>query len=120
EAAVRTYSALVKIGGQYPSVVATTFPANRTYGVAEDLDFTFEFDREVNVTGSPYLDITVSGATPSARRAQYLSEPGPTKFVTFRYTTVPGDVDADGIVVAGSINNNGATAFIRDDEAPNN
>lgn len=120
EAAVRTYSASVKIGGQYPSVVAVTFPANKTYVVAEDLDFTFEFDREVNVTGTPYLDITVSGATPSARQAQYVSEPGPTKFVTFRYTTVPGDVDADGITVASSINNDGGTAFIRDDSAPNN
>lgn len=120
EGNMRLYSQGVKVGGQNPSVVAVTFPANKTYVVAEDLDFVFEFDREVNVTGTPYLDITVSGATPSARQAQYVPEPGPTRFVTFRYSTVPGDVDIDGITVPSSLNDNGGTANIRDAAAPNN
>lgn len=120
EAAVRTYSNGVKVGGRNPSVVAVTFPADKTYLAAENLDFVFEFDRDVNVTGTPYLAITVSGATPSARQARYVPEPGPTRFVTFRYSTVPGDVDIDGITVPSSLNDNAGAANIRDAAAPNN
>lgn len=119
-AAVLTYSQGVKIGGQYPAVISTIFPANATYGAAEDLDFVFEFDRDVNVTGNPYLVLNVGNTTTTTREARYVPGPNPTKFVTFRYTTVPGDEDNTGITVPSSLNNDGGTATIRDDGAPNN
>lgn len=117
-ASIKTDSEEVKVGGQFPSIVSITIPESRTYAVAENLDFIFEFDREVVVTGMPSLDLTLSGSNPSLRKAQYLSAPNPSRFVTFRYTTVPGDVDADGITMQSSLNNNSGTANIVDSDAP--
>ena len=118
--AVLAYSAGVRVGGQYPSIVDVTFPANKTYVAAEALDFVFEFDRDVNVTGSPFLTINVGSTTTTPRQAQYVPAANPTRVVTFRYTTVPGDVDANGITVSASLDNNSGTANIRDAAAPNN
>jgi hypothetical protein len=56
----------------------------------------------VTVTGSPYLALTIGSTT---RQAAYSSGSG-TRFITFRYTTVPGDVDADGITSPTSITQN--------------
>ena len=105
-AAVITYSASVDVVGTYPYVVDVSVPANGTYASNQNLDVVLEFNRAVNVTSTPYIDLTV-GTSPSTttRQAQYLSGTG-TKFLTFRYTTVPGDVDADGIAVATTVTQN--------------
>lgn len=111
-AAVLVVSANVDINGQYPFVVNVEVPANGTYVAAQDLDFTLEFDRPVNVTGLPYLDVVIGTNT---RQAQYIGGDG-TKFITFRYTAIPGDVDANGISVATTITQNAGT--IVDSAAP--
>lgn len=111
-AAVRTYSAAVDIAGQYPFVVDVALPANGTYLAGQTLDFIVEFDRNVNVTGTPYIGITI-GST--VRQAQYVSGTS-TSFLTFRYAAVPGDVDTDGITVPTSITQNSGN--IRDVSAP--
>lgn len=98
-AAAITYSNNIHISGAYPFIVDTIFPANKTYLAAEDLDFVLIFDREVTVSGLPYLNVTIGSNT---RQAQYITGSG-TEQITFRYTSVPGDVDADGIDVASSI-----------------
>lgn len=72
-AAVITASANVLINGQTPYVVAITPPTNGTYQASQNLDFIFEFDRAVNVTGSPYVGLTI-GST--ARQAVYTSGSG--------------------------------------------
>lgn len=101
-AAVVTYSQTTRIGGQYPYVENITLPANGTYNAGSDLDFILDFDRNVNVTATPYLGITIGSNT---RQAQYISGSG-TSTLTFRYTVIPGDVDADGITVPTSITQN--------------
>lgn len=98
-AAVITYSSNVQISGQYPYVVNVTVPANGTYVANDNLDFILEFDRPVNVSGTPYMEVVIGTNT---RQAQYLSGSG-TELITFRYTAVPGDVDSNGISVTGSI-----------------
>lgn len=111
-AAVLLYSANVDINGQYPFVVDVEVPANGTYVAAQDLDFTLEFDRPVDVTGVPFIDVVIGSNT---RQAQFVDGDG-TEFLTFRYTAVPGDVDANGIAVASSITANAGT--IVDSAAP--
>ena len=110
-AAAVTYSSTVHVSGSYPYIEDSIMPVNKTYLAAEDLDFTLIFDRAVNVTGLPYINVTIGS---NVRQAQYVSGSG-TEQLTFRYTTVPGDVDADGISITSSIiqnsgNINGAVA----------
>lgn len=50
-----------------PSVTSVSVLADATYGVAENLDFTVNFDEAVTVTGTPQIAITI-GSTISARR----------------------------------------------------
>lgn len=94
------YSATVKISGDIPHILDVTAPTDGTYLAAQNLDFKFTFDREVNVpSGSPYIEITIGNLV---RQAYYLSGSG-TDELTFRYTTVPGDVDEDGIELGENI-----------------
>ncbi|HXH75532.1 MAG TPA: hypothetical protein VNJ08_11235 [Bacteriovoracaceae bacterium] len=104
-AAVQTYSASVDIDGRLPYVVAVTPPANGTYLSAQNLDVTLLFDRAVNITGTPYVGITVGSVS---RQAAYFSGTG-TNTIVFRYTLIPGDMDADGITIASSITQFGGT-----------
>lgn len=97
-----TYSSGVHISGQMPFIIDTIFPANKIYVAAEDLDFILIFDRDVTVSGLPYLNVTIGS---NVRQAQYVSGSG-TEQITFRYTSVPGDVDANGVDVATSIAQN--------------
>lgn len=94
-AAVITYSSAVRINGLYPYVANVAVPAAGTYSANDNLDFVLEFDRAVTVSGVPYIDVVIGSNT---RQAQYVSGSG-TEFITFRYTAIPGDVDADGISV---------------------
>jgi large repetitive protein len=100
-----TTSSLVDFDGRLPYVETITPPANGTYVAAQSLDVEVEFDRAVTVTGSPYIVLTI-GST--ARNAVYLSGSG-TDTLIFRYTTVPGDQDTDGIDVATTITQNSGT-----------
>lgn len=104
-AAATTYSSTVRFDGRLPYVVSVTPPSNGTYLAAQNLDFVVNFDRPVTITGSPYLTLTIGVAT---RQAAYLSG-STTSQITFRYITVPGDVDSDGIALTNSITANGGT-----------
>ena len=100
---IKAQSVTVRVNGQYPYVIGMQVPENGTYLSAKNLDFILEFDKPVTVTNTPYLVIKV-GTAPGItdRNATYVSGSG-TKFLTFRYTTVPGDVDTDGIELAPAI-----------------
>lgn len=101
-ASVQTYSATVLIDGRLPYSTSVTNPPNGTYLAAQNLDVTVNFDRAVNVTGSPYIGLTIGS---NLRQATYLSGNG-TSSLVFRYTLVPGDVDANGITISSSITQN--------------
>ena len=104
-AAVMTGGATRLFDGRLPYVQSITVPSNGTYVSAQSLEFDVEFDRAVTVTGSPYIAVTIGS---NVRQATYLSGSG-TNVITFSYTTIPGDVDADGISVASTITANSGT-----------
>lgn len=104
-AAVQTYSATVNFDGRLPYVVSVTPPSNGSYNASQLLDFVVEYDRAVTISGSPYIGITIPAGV---RQASYASGSG-TNLIHFSYTTVPGDVDSDGIAVASTITANSGT-----------
>lgn len=90
---------LVQFDGQVPYSTSIVIPTPGVYLSAQNLNFSVYFNRSVTVTGSPYIVLTIGS---HSREAHYFSGSGSNQ-LTFRYTTVPGDVDLDGIVVGSSI-----------------
>jgi hypothetical protein len=86
-------------------VTSVSVPGNATYKAGQNLDFTVNFDRNVTVTGTPYLPLTI-GSTPV--QAAYLSG-SESKALTFRYTVLSGQLDTDGVALGGAITLNGGT-----------
>ncbi len=94
-------------------VSLTSSPAvATTYGRDESIEVQVTFNRPVTVTGTPRVALTVGAQT---RQADYASGTG-TRALTFRYTVVAADADADGIEVGASALalNSGAIADARD------
>jgi hypothetical protein len=100
--AVMTESANVDFDGRLPYLISVTPPADGTYSANGNLDILLEFDREVNVSGSPYITVTI-GST--ARQATYYSGHA-SRVLTFRYVAVPGDIDTDGITISSNVTAN--------------
>jgi sugar lactone lactonase YvrE len=87
-----------------PPVVSRVIgPAAGTYGVGNVLTFTIEFDRPVEVSGTPQIVVKL-GAT--SVRADYQSGGG-TKTLVFTYTIRSGDAAPDGVSLGSSIEANG-------------
>lgn len=92
-----------------PNVTSVGVPANATYTVGQNLDFTVNFNENAFVAGgTPRIAVTLNSGSVFAN---YVSGSG-TSALLFRYTVVTGDSDPDGIALAGTIDLNGAT--IRD------
>lgn len=91
-----------------PVVTSVTVPANATYKTGQNLDFVVNFNKAVNVIGSPVIPVTFNSGSYTAT---YLSGSG-TSALTFRRTILSGDNDNDGIAVGSTINLSGGT--IRD------
>ncbi len=88
-----------------PAVSSVGVPANGSYGASQVLNFTVNFSKNVTVTGTPQIGLTIGS---SAVNASYVSGTG-TATLTFGYVVAPGNNDSDGISVAGAINLNGGT-----------
>ncbi|MCS3472603.1 putative repeat protein (TIGR02059 family) [Pseudomonas sp. JUb42] len=91
-----------------PSVGSVGVPADATYTTGDNLDFTVNFNEATTVDttgGTPRLAVTLSTGTVYAN---YVSGSGGTA-LTFRYTVVAGNADADGVSVGGSLDLNGGT-----------
>jgi len=73
-------------------------PADKVYGLGENLDFTINYNNSAAITGSPRLKLTIGSST---KYATYLSGNG-TSALLFRYTVISGDVDTDGIDTVGT------------------
>jgi hypothetical protein len=86
-----------------PTVLPASFtalaPADSTYKVGENIDFTLMYDMAVDVVGNPFIPITLNGTTPSKVTGAYYLNGSGTNILTFRYTVVEGDKDADGISI---------------------
>ncbi|WP_171832488.1 Ig-like domain-containing protein [Comamonas thiooxydans] len=95
-----------------PNVNHVGLPANGVYGVGQNLDFTVNFSETVTVDstgGAPRLAVTLD--TGGTVYADYLSGSGGSALV-FRLTVASGQLDTDGIRVAGNVHLNGGS--IRD------
>lgn len=91
-----------------PSISSVTGPANGTYNLTQNLDFTVNFSENVNVVttgGTPRIQLTIGSTT---RYATYNSGTG-TSALVFRYTTQAGDTDGDGIASTSPLQLNGGT-----------
>ncbi|NVK83738.1 MAG: hypothetical protein HWE21_05420, partial [Cytophagia bacterium] len=96
----------VTVDTSAPSVSSGTI-VGKTYGLDEDVDVTYVFDEAVVVdetNGTPSVTIAMGGQN---RVATYHSGSG-TNTLVFRYTTVAGDLDGNGVSVL-SISLNGGT-----------
>jgi Ca2+-binding RTX toxin-like protein len=93
----------IDISAGFPQVLAVTAPADGYYsneGTAL-MTFTVQFDQTVNVTGTPQIELDIGGATVYA---DYTAGDG-SDTLTFQYTVLDGDTDADGIdIVALGLN----------------
>lgn len=85
----------------YEPAVITSIdnPADKTYLVGEDLDFTVNFDRAVDVVGIPEITLAFNSGNTTA---QYVSGSG-TNSLVFRHTVVLNELDSDGIDVNSPI-----------------
>jgi hypothetical protein len=90
-----------------PTVVAVdSTTANATYGLAQVINVTIEFDENITVTGTPQLTLE-TGTTDQA--ANYSAGSG-SQTLTFQYTVQAGDVSADlDYVNTSSLALNGGT-----------
>jgi hypothetical protein len=95
----------VLVDGVAPTVSLVTPPSDAAYSTAQSLSFKIRFDENVTVTGGPYISINIGG---TSRNAGYSSGSG-TNELTFSYTVVGADADADGISMAASITLNGGS-----------
>jgi hypothetical protein len=89
-----------------PTVTSVTAPANGTYGAGQALTFTVNFSEKVQVTGTPFIDVTLD--TGGTVHAVYTGGSG-TSGLTFAYTVVSGNGDANGVAIGSAINLNGGT-----------
>jgi hypothetical protein len=90
-----------------PSITGISGPSAGNYNAGDHLDFTVTYDTAVDVTGSPYLPLTVGS---SSVNATYASGTGTTTLV-FRYTVQAGDTDSNGIASASPLVLNGGTIY---------
>ncbi len=95
------------------SVANVTPPADNNYLTGTNLDFVVTFTKNVDVIGTPRIQVDVGG---SAKFANYISGTG-SSVITFRYIAAAPDSDIDGIeffsnnieLNGGTINDSGAT-----------
>lgn len=91
-----------------PTVTQVSAPADGTYIVGQNLDFTVTYSAPVTVNasgGEPSLTIVLADG--KSAQAQLVSTSG--NQLTFQYTVASGDQDLSGIALGRSINLNGAT-----------
>ena len=93
-------------GPTVSSVAFTSDPGDDdTYAVGDDVAVTVTFSEDIEVTGSPQIELNVGGA---AKYATFDRVTG--QAVVFAYTVAAGDSDADGIAIgANKIRPNGGT-----------
>ncbi|MGY1426553.1 autotransporter domain-containing protein [Lysobacter sp. A289] len=102
-----------------PAVTSVDVPANGRYLANDVLDFAVHMSEDLDVDtsgGTPHLELTL-GST--LRQASYQSGSG-TSVLVFSYTVASGDRDDDGMMLAETIEANGATLrdAVGNDAAP--
>jgi hypothetical protein len=98
---------------QDPVVEFVRVPEDGKYVENDNLDFVVNFDKNVDVTGTPQLDLIIGSTTV---QADYFSGTG-TQDLVFRYTVQANDADLDGITIDNLSLNSGT---IQDASSSNN
>ena len=103
ESSIVSATKSISVGGA-PTITALRGPVARTYNLGGPLNFQVTFDRSVTVNGTPQLPLRIGTVN---RNADYSSGSG-SNTLTFRYVTVAGDTDSDGVALgqSGAINAN--------------
>ncbi len=86
-----------------PVVTMVSVPADGTYGIGDNLDFSVTFTNPASITGAPSIPLTIGSTTIQAVLNGTVTD---ALTADFRYTVVEGDLDTDGIVVGSEINLN--------------
>lgn len=95
----------VKVDAVAPTVTSVSVPANATYGSGQNLVFTVNFNEPVTVSGgTPSISLVIGVTTV---QATYTGGSG-TNALTFSYSLLDGQSDANGITV-GALSLNGGT-----------
>ncbi len=89
-----------------PAVTSVDVPANATYLAGQHLDFTVNFSEAVSITGTPEIALTLDAG--GVVEAQYLGQSSASA-LTFRYTVIAGENDANGIALGSTIALNSGT-----------
>ena len=82
----------VRVDAENPHITSISVPPDATYDSSSTLDFKLTFNENVNVTGTPRLNLDVGGVTHYADYYAISSN-----VLTFRYVPYPGDIDTNGI-----------------------
>jgi hypothetical protein len=101
--AIASTSALINV--IQPTITSITPPANATYILGQQLNFTVNFSEAVNVIGTPSLNISL---TTGSVLATYISGSG-TSSLIFRYTVASNHIDSNGITLVSPMLLNGGT-----------
>ncbi len=91
-----------------PYITNISPPSDGTYSQNGNLDFVVTFSKNVVVTNSPRIAITLDSGLVYA---DYLSGSG-TNSITFRYTVSSGHSDSNGIVLSSSIDLNSTGSIV--------
>lgn len=103
----------ITFDGRKPYITNIQVPAAGTYIAAQNMDIVVTFDRAVDISGSPYIAITLDSSA-TAKQATFVSALGSNGVTTatFRYSPIPGDYDTDGISIASLITQNSGTIYL--------
>jgi len=102
-------SSNILIDSASASVISITPPVDSNFLTGNNIDFTLNFSKVVNITNTPRLTLDIGGVT---KYANYLSGSG-SQNIIFRYTVTGADSDTDGITISSPIDLN-ATGTIKD------
>ncbi|MFD2962561.1 MULTISPECIES: Ig-like domain-containing protein [Olivibacter] len=91
----------IVVDGVTPVSTLVIVPNNGYYRMGSSLNFTVNFNEPVTVSGNPYLNLTIGEALV---QATYVAGSG-TSTLAFSYAVQSGDLDLDGITLAGIIGN---------------
>lgn len=105
----------VLVDGVIPMVTSVTPPANAVYKETQNIDFTVNFSKTINASGTPRLTLDIGGVT---KYADYTSGSGSNSLV-FRYTVENALEDSDGIGLNSLIDLNGGTLLDTSSNATN-
>jgi hypothetical protein len=88
----------ILIDGIDLAIAGITPPADNTYGIGDNLDFSVNYNYPASITGSPRIEFTLGAKT---AYANYFAGSGSATHI-FRYTVLEGDLAPTGIAISST------------------